>query len=132
MVIDLILNREDGQAYEPRTFYRRVREYSDVSPENGTIGNILDAMDNGEEADVKHALHTYIDKNGYNPDIPEWNDPRHYGVGCRSYRRTACKKPIRDPYARRRHGYGISPCLFPFPDTVRAGVYMHRRELPFK
>lgn len=63
MIIDLILNRKDGQGYRPEKFYRDVRNY-------GGIGNnILDAMDNGDEKDVKIALCEYVVKNGYNKNI---------------------------------------------------------------
>ena len=63
MIIDLILNRKDGQGYNAGKFYRDVRNY-------GGIGNrIIDAMDSGEEKDVKIALCEYVVKNGYNKNI---------------------------------------------------------------
>jgi len=63
IIIDLILNRKDGEKYNPKTFYNNVMQY-------GEIGyNITEAMDSGDEKDVKIALCEYIVKNGYNKNI---------------------------------------------------------------
>lgn len=68
MVIDLILNRRDGElygdAYHPCKFYREVTEYG--------FDYIARAMDCGEEIDVKKALCRYIDEEGYNPNVKRY------------------------------------------------------------
>ena len=67
MVIDIILDRKDGEkygwGYDPHEFYRDIAQY-------GEIGHgITAAMDYGTEADVKTALCEYVIRNEYNPDI---------------------------------------------------------------
>lgn len=68
MVIDLILDRKDGKQYRASDFYRAVCEYGDIGHE------IAEALDNGEESDVKKALCFYILGNDYNPDICAYVD----------------------------------------------------------
>lgn len=63
MIIDLILDRKDGQDYNSREFYHEVMKYGDVGHE------ITRAMDEGEERDVKQALYKYIINNEYSLDI---------------------------------------------------------------
>ena len=66
MIIDLILDRKDGDAYTPKQFYCDVMSY-------GSIGNYISiAMDNKEEKDVKHSLCDYIIRNGYSLDITDY------------------------------------------------------------
>lgn len=68
MVIDLILDRKDGKEYNPEEFYKGVRDY-------GQIGwDITEAMDEGEEKDVKRTLKNYIIDNEYNDKIAEYID----------------------------------------------------------
>lgn len=63
MIIDLILDRKDGESYRADSFYRNVVRY-------GEIGDaITRAMDFGTEKDVKKALCSYIDDQDYNPEI---------------------------------------------------------------
>ncbi len=63
MIIDLILDRKDGDKYRPEVFYREVFMY-------GEIGfGITSAMDDGEEIDVKTELCYYVAQNGYSLDI---------------------------------------------------------------
>ena len=63
MIVDLILNRKDGVNYRVENFYRQVANY-------GEIGfDITEALDNGEEFDVKRELCNYIKENGYNSNI---------------------------------------------------------------
>lgn len=70
MIIDLILDRKDGDAYSPREFYEAVQEYGDVF---GSIAwNITLAMDGGTEDDVKSELCGYVLEQGYNPQICEY------------------------------------------------------------
>ena len=66
MIIDLILDRKDGDEYDARKFYRRVTEYGKVGFE------ISYAMDCGDESDVKKALCGYIFDNDYNPAIEDY------------------------------------------------------------
>ena len=77
MIIDLILGRinnaktakarELPDPYNPREFYDGIMDWYELIPE--TAGPIARAMDEGEEADVKKELCTYIDNHGYNPGI---------------------------------------------------------------
>jgi len=66
MIIDLILNRKDGETYSARQFYAGVMQY-------GEIGHgIAAALDSGENKDVQRELCTYIDEQEYNPDIKNY------------------------------------------------------------
>lgn len=67
MIIDLILDRKDGQPYNPHSFYNRVMGYGETFPELSYP--IADALDGGNNEDVKKALCGYIKSEGYNPDI---------------------------------------------------------------
>lgn len=64
MIIDLILDRKDGEKYRPNEFYYSVLEYRESWPE--LSDPITRAMDGGTENDVKKALCDYILKCGYN------------------------------------------------------------------
>lgn len=66
MIIDLILDRYHGDAYDPKKFYDAVMDY-----EEGTEYPISRALDGGEEEDVKRALCDYIDGE-YNPNIKKF------------------------------------------------------------
>lgn len=66
MIIDLILDRKDGYNYNPKVFYHRVAEYGEIGSE------IAEALDNGEEENVKSALRRYIHTNGYDMDIKNY------------------------------------------------------------
>ncbi len=66
MIIDLILDRKDGDAYSPREFYNGVMGY-------GKVGHLItQMMDEGTELEVKAALCRYIIDNGYNEKICEY------------------------------------------------------------
>jgi len=67
MIIDLILDRYDGDAYDPKKFYDRVMEY-----EEGTDYLISTALDGGEEEDIRRELCAYIDDGNYNPKIKDF------------------------------------------------------------
>lgn len=67
MIIDLILDRYDGDAYDPKEFYDRVMEY-----EEGTDYSISTALDGGEEEDIRRELCAYIDDGNYNPKIKDF------------------------------------------------------------
>lgn len=63
MIIDLILDRKDGEKYNPNKFYGDCLNY-------GNIGdNITRSMDSGTETDVKEALCRYVIENDYNLNI---------------------------------------------------------------
>ena len=66
MIIDLILDRKDGEQYNAKDFYNDVMEYEEVGFE------ITEAMDNGKEKDVKKAICDYIINGEYNPEICEY------------------------------------------------------------
>lgn len=83
MIIDLILDRKADEEdiangythaempngelvsleYDPHRFYMDVMGYGRIGDE------ITEAMDYGDEADVKQALCNYIYDNNYNPEI---------------------------------------------------------------
>lgn len=72
MIIDLILDRKDGEEYTAEQFYRDVFDY-------GEIGwDITRAMDEGEEEDVKKALKKYIVEQGYNIEICKYIDSEEW------------------------------------------------------
>lgn len=64
MIIDKILDRYDGDAYDPEDFYNAMMSY-----EEGTDFPISRALDSGEEEDIKRELCAYIDDGNYNPKI---------------------------------------------------------------
>lgn len=63
MIIDLILDRKDGDDYNARDFYFNVLEYGEPG------WAITRALDGGTNRDVQKALADYIMDNGYNPEI---------------------------------------------------------------
>ena len=66
MIIDLILDRKDGRPYTSGNFYRAVNRYHPHGVQ------IADALEGGEEADVKKALCNYIKRHDYNPAIKKF------------------------------------------------------------
>ena len=69
MIIDLILDRKDGFAYNAHDFYCDVMDYENDFNFNPIISR---AMDSGTEKDVKNALCKYIKDNNYNPEICDY------------------------------------------------------------
>ena len=67
MVIDVILDRRGGSPYDPKSFYYYCMGYA--SP---LSLNIAEAMDGGEEEDVKKAIHVYLKEADY--DFPEFHE----------------------------------------------------------
>ena len=67
MIIDVILDRYDGDAYDPKEFYDSMMAY-----EEGTDYPISRAMDSGEEEDIRRELCAYIDDSNYNPKIKDF------------------------------------------------------------
>lgn len=70
MIIDLILDRRGGVAYDPQQFYFDVLEYRDIWPE--LSDPITRALDGGTEEDVKRELCKYVNGQGYNPEICDY------------------------------------------------------------
>lgn len=70
MIIDLILDRKAGEAYNPRDFYYHVLDYRDVWPE--LSDPITRAMDEQPEQVVKFELCRYVINNGYNPELCDY------------------------------------------------------------
>lgn len=66
MIIDLILDRKDGEPYNAKRFYNECMEYNAIF--TGIADKITAAMDYGTEKQVKAALCEYVIKNEYNPD----------------------------------------------------------------
>ena len=58
MVIDWILDRENGEKYSPRDFYNYCVEEGQQK--------IARALDSGENSDVQNALADYVTRNNYN------------------------------------------------------------------
>jgi hypothetical protein len=67
MIIDLILDRKDGIAYNSRKFYYEIMDYEHIFFSDEY--KISKALDYGSETDVKSALCNYITENQYNEDI---------------------------------------------------------------
>lgn len=67
MIIDLILDRKDGNEYNAHDFYFECLEYNRIF--DGIANDILQCMDEGDETDVRVSLCRYILKNEYNPDL---------------------------------------------------------------
>lgn len=67
MIIDNILDIKDGKKYNAKEFYYEVMQHYQVFPE--IAEPIADALDGGENKDVRQALNNYIINNGYNTDI---------------------------------------------------------------
>ena len=70
MIIDLILDRRGGVAYDPQQFYFDVLEYREIWPE--LSDPITRALDGGTEEDVKRELCKYVTENGYSPEICDY------------------------------------------------------------
>lgn len=82
MIIDVILERKEQGglfvgsdehkgmlklvAYEPRLFYKKIEVYGPIAH------GICEAMDTGDEFDVKSELVSYIQQNGYNSDLKDY------------------------------------------------------------
>lgn len=69
MIIDLILDRRAGDAYNAREAYAYIQEEESVFFEDFPISR---AMDGGTEQDVKKALCSYVRAAGYNPEICDY------------------------------------------------------------
>lgn len=68
MLIDLILDRKDGDKYVVRDLYNYVQDYTD-NPDYMAVARALDA---GTETDVISALCDYISHENYNPEICDY------------------------------------------------------------
>ena len=66
MLIDIILDRKDGQAYNSRAFYNACMGYAQTFP---CCLPVVRALDGGTEQDVISELCNYIQEQGYNPEI---------------------------------------------------------------
>lgn len=71
MIIDLILDRKDGYAYDPKEFYDEVTEYASDFDAN-YMRDIARALDSGTNKDIQKALCKYIDIESYNPKIKDY------------------------------------------------------------
>lgn len=71
MIIDLILDRRDaGIEYSPKKFYTDIMGYYQSFPE--IAGPIADALDNGNEEDVKRELVRYMKEQGYSDKVEDY------------------------------------------------------------
>ena len=72
MIIDLILDRKDGQEYNAKDFYNEISEYSGLFQGTASGVEIAEMLDNGTNKDVQKALCDYITENDYNPEIKDF------------------------------------------------------------
>ena len=79
MIIDLILDRKDGDEYNTRQFYGDLFGYSRTFPTS--TKPIMQAMDSGTETDVRRELCRYITDNGYRPAICEYINTQNWIEG---------------------------------------------------
>ena len=70
MIIDLILDRKDGEQYTVKEFLQGVKRYSGTWPE--MCKPIIEAFESGQDINVKRQLCLYIDNQGYNPKIKDY------------------------------------------------------------
>lgn len=68
MIVDLILDRQNGYQYDVRDFYYGVSLYE----EDAGYFPISRALDSGTEEDVKRELCNYIYENEYNEKICDY------------------------------------------------------------
>jgi len=66
MIIDLILNRKEGEPYVARDAYVYITEHESLFNKEYPISRAFDA---GSNKDVQNALSKYILDGGYNPEI---------------------------------------------------------------
>jgi len=66
MIIDLILNRREGDAFNSKQFYKDVINYGEIGRE------IADAIAAKQETRIKRALSDYVKDQDYNLDIIEY------------------------------------------------------------
>ena len=76
MIIDLILDRKDGQTYNARDFYFSVMGYREDVPEAADA--ITRAMDADDESWTRYAICAYIVMNGYPAELCAWVNGRRW------------------------------------------------------
>ena len=69
MIIDLILDRKDGENYNAKNAYNYITEQESLFDSNYPISR---AFDMGTNQDVQKALCKYITSGDYNPEIIEY------------------------------------------------------------
>lgn len=67
MIIDLIVDRQYGEGYNPKKFYNEVMECNSIF--DNSFDYILKAMDTKNEDNVKRALCKYIIEQDYNLEL---------------------------------------------------------------
>lgn len=71
MIIDMIIERQNGLEYDPKEFYEYVTKEEQIFFED-TSDNLISisrSMDTLKELDVKKELCWYIINQGYNPTL---------------------------------------------------------------
>lgn len=69
MLIDVILDRRAGDAYDAREFYNYLQDAGSIF---SIYWDVARAMDEGTEDDVKAELCRYIEDGMYNPTIADY------------------------------------------------------------
>jgi hypothetical protein len=85
MIIDLILDRKDGEEYNARDFYYACLRYGEVGDD------ITRALDSGTEKDVKKALCDYVIDNDYNKNICKYINSVNWLEGFEESKKSARK-----------------------------------------
>lgn len=86
MIIDLILDRKDGEEYNARDFYYACLHYGEVGDD------ITCALDSGTEKDVKKALCDYVIDNDYNKSIYKYINSVNWLESKKSVRKSLKEK----------------------------------------
>jgi hypothetical protein len=69
MIVDLILNRKDGEPYNAKDTYIYITEHESIFNKEYPISR---AFDGGTNKDVQNALSQYITDGGYNSKIIDY------------------------------------------------------------
>lgn len=69
MLIDIILDRRDGEEYNARRLYSYLQEEGNIFPFYWDIARV---MDEGTEEDVKETLCRYVKEHGYRQELCDY------------------------------------------------------------
>ena len=69
MIIDLILDRENGKPYNQSEFYAEVLKFEEPTSDDIDGSELARALETGTNDDVKRELVIYVAVNGYDLEI---------------------------------------------------------------